>query len=88
MGYQEVAIKLQPFKTEKKILKIVHEEYMEEFIELIGYYIKNKKKKYLVFATDRHPGADFLVKRFKAIPMENVYNKLEDRYIYKPIEGV
>ena len=72
MGYQEIVVKLKPDRTEKTVLEEIKKHQMNSFVDFLGHYYSEGKAEYLVFATDRHPGGDFLVKNFEGIQMEKV----------------
>ena len=92
MGYQEVAIKVRQNESASEKIKEIQEQakamHIEQFIWLLGTYNKGEQVKYLVYGTDRHPGADLLREVYKeaCLDMDIVYAELEDCYTYKSIK--
>ncbi len=92
MGYQEVAIKVRVNENANKKIQEIEETakalHIEQFIWLLGSYNKGEQVKYLVYGTDRHPGADLLKEVYKeaCLDMDVVYEELEECYTYNAIE--
>ena len=80
MGYQEMVVELTPKQTPTAVLKKIRDYGIHYFIDLLGFYCENEQQRYMVFGGDRHPGADFLVKKFKARTMEEVYDEFEQKF--------
>lgn len=66
MGYQEVFKKVTNLKELKVIEKALVRDGIEAFAEFVGAHQNpsNTSEFYLFFATDRHPGADYLINNF------------------------
>lgn len=79
MGYQEVYKKVTNLKELKVIEKAIVRDNMDAFIEFLGAHENpiRENEYYLFFATDRHPGADYLVENFGFKIPENDMDKTE-----------
>lgn len=82
MGYQETLIQTK-LKNIPKIQKAIEKENLDYLMDFIGYYYnpecppKSNDKVYVLIGGDRHPLADFLREKFKAIPVENNSNLMD-----------
>lgn len=94
MGYQEMTVEVRPNKDIREVLRssgiieMINKNNMQSFITLIGTYNKNNHIRHLVFATDRHPGADFLLSVYKrrCNIMDDVYDAFEAEFKYIPLD--